>query len=154
MFSFSRRKSGRSVECNGANRWLLTLLPVQLELFSTRNRHHRVCIRSFQLMIEPRGVGHRKSSRSVECNRASRWLLTLLPVQLELFSNRNRHHRVCVRSSQLLIEPKGACSHSAVGNAVDRSNATVRIDGCCRYYQSNSSFFRPGIVITLSALGI
>ena len=74
--------------------------------------------------------GRRKSSRWVEGNGANRWLLTLLPVQLELFSTRNRQHRVCVRSFQLLVEPKGVCSHSAVGKAVDRSNATERIDGC------------------------
>ena len=84
----------------------------------------------------------RKIGRSVECNDANRWLLTLLlPVQSELFPTRNRHHLVCIRLFQLLIEPKGVCSHSAVRKAVDRSNAMMRIDGCRRYYRSNSSCF-------------
>ena len=56
LFSFGHRKSGRSVEGNGANLWLLKLLPVQLELFLTRNCQHRVCVRAFQLLDEQKGV--------------------------------------------------------------------------------------------------
>ena len=108
--------------------------PVQLELFLTRNRQHRVCVSSFQLLIEPKGVcSHPAVGKAVNRSNATEQvdgLLTLPPVQLELILTRNRQHRVCVSSFQLLIEQKGVCSHSAVGKAVDRSNATERIDGC------------------------